>query len=52
MIIIGLIALLLGWLLGISILWIIGIVLLVVGLVLLVVGMTGRYTVGGRRYWY
>lgn len=52
MIILGIIALVLGWLLGISVLWIIGIVLVVLGLVLLVLGMTGSYLVGGRRYWY
>lgn len=45
MLILGLILLLLGWLLGISALWIIGLILAVVGAVLLVA------PVGGRR-WY
>ena len=51
MIILGLILALLGWFLGISILWIIGVILLVVGLILLLVGSIG-HPVGGRRYWY
>ena len=51
MIVIGLILLILGWLLGISILWTIGIIVLVVGIVFLVLGQMGR-AVGGRKYWY
>jgi hypothetical protein len=51
MIILGLILLLLGLLLKISILWTIGIVVIVVGLVLLLLGTTGR-AVGGRRHWF
>ncbi|GAA1710581.1 DUF6131 family protein [Kribbella sp. NPDC056951] len=51
MLILGLILLLLGFLLKISILWTIGIVLLVVGAVLFLLGSTGR-AVGGRRHWY
>jgi hypothetical protein len=50
-IILGIILLLLGLLLKISILWTIGIIVLVVGLVLLLVGTTGR-AVGGRKHWY
>ena len=50
-IILGLILLLLGLFLKISILWTIGIIVLVVGLVLLLVGTTGR-AVGGRRHWF
>jgi uncharacterized membrane protein HdeD (DUF308 family) len=50
-IILGLILLLLGLLLKISILWTIGIIVLVVGLVLLLLGTTGR-AVGGRRHWF
>lgn len=51
MIILGLILLLVGFLTGISILWTLGIILLVVGVVLALLGTTGR-AVGGRRHWY
>ena len=51
MIVLGLILLLLGFLLKISILWTIGIVLLVVGAVLFVLGSTGRAVGGRRHYW-
>jgi hypothetical protein len=50
-IIIGAILLILGLLLKISILWTIGIIVLVIGLVLLLVGTTGR-AVGGRKHWF
>jgi VIT1/CCC1 family predicted Fe2+/Mn2+ transporter len=51
MIILGVILLIVGFLTGISLLWTIGIVLVVVGLVLALVGRTGR-AVGGRAHWY
>jgi Family of unknown function (DUF6131) len=51
MIVLGLILLVVGFLLKISILWTIGIIVLVIGLVLLLLGATGR-AVGGRRHWY
>jgi hypothetical protein len=51
MLILGLVLLLLGFLLKISILWTIGIILLLVGAVLFILGSTGR-AVGGRRHWY
>ena len=51
MLILGLILLLLGFLLGIPVLWTIGVVLLVVGAVLFLLGSTGR-AVGGRRHWF
>jgi hypothetical protein len=51
MLILGLILLLLGFLLKISILWTVGIILLLVGVVLFILGSTGR-AVGGRRHWY
>ena len=51
MIILGIALLLLGLLLKISILWTIGIIVLVVGLVLLLLGSSGR-AVGGRRHFY
>ncbi|GAA3077540.1 Zn-dependent membrane protease YugP [Kribbella aluminosa] len=51
MLVLGLILLLLGFLLHISILWTVGIILLVIGAALWVVGSTGRL-IGGRRHWY
>ena len=51
MIVLGLILLLLGFFLKISILWTIGIIVLVVGLVLLLLGSTGR-AVGGRKHYF
>ena len=51
MIIVGIICLLLGLILGVPILWTIGIILVVIGLVLLLLGTAGR-EFGGRRYWY
>jgi hypothetical protein len=50
-IILGLVLLLLGFLLKISILWTIGIILIVVGAVLYVLGSTGRAVGGRRHYW-
>jgi Family of unknown function (DUF6131) len=51
MIILGIILLVAGFLLGISLLWTIGLVLLVIGLVMMVAGRTG-HAVGGRRHYY
>ncbi len=51
MIILGLILLLLGFVLKISILWTIGIILIVVGAVLYILGSTGRAVGGRRHYW-
>jgi Family of unknown function (DUF6131) len=51
MIILGIILLIAGFLLKISILWTIGIILVVVGLVLTLLGSAGR-AVGGRRTYY
>ena len=51
MLILGLILLILGFIFGISILWTLGIILLIVGAVLWILGSTGR-AVGGRRHWY
>jgi hypothetical protein len=50
-IILGLILLVLGFLLKISILWTIGIIVLVIGLVLLLLGSAGRAVGGRRHYW-
>jgi hypothetical protein len=50
-IVLGVILLVLGWILGISILWTIGIIVLIIGVVFFVLGQLGR-GVGGRKYWY
>ena len=51
MIVLGIVLLVAGFLLNISILWTIGIVLLVIGVVLMLMGRMGR-AVGGRRHYY
>lgn len=51
MIILGVALLILGLLLGSSILWTIGIILIVVGAILWILGAVGR-PVAGRRYYY
>jgi hypothetical protein len=51
MIVTGLVLLLIGALLGIGILWTLGIVVVIVGVVLMVLGRAG-HAVGGRaHYW-
>ncbi|MEV7611857.1 DUF6131 family protein [Streptomyces sp. NPDC089799] len=51
MIILGVILLIVGWLLGLSIFWTIGIILVVIGLILWVLGAVG-HAVGGRKHYY
>ncbi|HWM56368.1 MAG TPA: hypothetical protein VNO83_00930 [Pseudonocardia sp.] len=51
MIILGLILLILGYVLGISLLYYLGGILLVVGVILAVLGSTGR-AIGGRRHFF
>lgn len=51
MIVLGLVILIVGAILGIPLLWTIGIILVVVGAVLLVLGMMGREIGGRRHYW-
>jgi hypothetical protein len=51
MIVLGAVLLIIGLVAKISILWTVGIVLVVIGAILALVGMGGR-EVGGRRYWY
>ena len=51
MIILGLICLILGLVLGIGILWTIGIILLIVGLILALLGTMDRAVGGRRHYW-
>ena len=51
MIILGIVLLVLGYLLHVSILWTLGIILLVIGAVLFVLGSVGRPIAGRRLYW-
>ncbi|MFF7215210.1 DUF6131 family protein [Streptomyces sp. NPDC008238] len=51
MIILGIILLIVGFLAGISILWTLGVILVVIGLVLWVLGAMG-HAVAGRRHYY
>ncbi|GII53245.1 hypothetical protein Pth03_16340 [Planotetraspora thailandica] len=51
MIILGIILLIIGFLTGISIMWTIGIIILVIGLVLMLMGRVGR-PVGGRKHYF
>lgn len=51
MVVLGIILLILGWLLNISILVTIGIIVIVIGVVLLILGAVNR-PVLGRRYWF
>lgn len=51
MIVLGIILLVLGFIFGIHILWILGIVALVVGLALALLGAVGR-PVGGRSHYF
>ncbi|MGW4097542.1 DUF6131 family protein [Mycobacterium sp. NPDC004974] len=51
MIVLGVILLIAGFLLKISLLWTIGVVLLIIGLVLMVMGRAG-HAIGGRSHYY
>jgi hypothetical protein len=51
MIILGLILLLLGLILGVGILWTIGIILIIVGIILWVLGSMDRAIGPRRHYW-
>jgi hypothetical protein len=51
MITLGIILLIVGFIVGIPVLWTLGVILLVIGLILAVLGMAGR-SVGGRRHYY
>ncbi len=51
MLTLGVICLVLGILLNASILWTIGVVLLVIGAVLWIAGATGHELAGRRHYW-
>jgi hypothetical protein len=51
MIILGIVLLVAGFLLKISILWTIGLILVVIGAILAILGGTGR-AIGGRRHYF
>ncbi len=51
MIVLGLVLLILGWLLGVGLLWTIGIILIVIGAILWLLGAAGRPLAGRRHYW-
>jgi hypothetical protein len=51
MIILGLVLLIAGFLLGIYLLWVLGVILLVIGLCLLLLGHTGHAVRGRNHYW-
>ncbi len=51
MIIVGIILLVLGFILGVPILWTLGIIAVVIGLILAVLGAMG-HAVGGRSHYY
>ena len=51
MILLGVLLLVLGFVLGINLLWTLGIVLVVIGVVLFALGGLG-HPVGGRNYWW
>jgi Family of unknown function (DUF6131) len=51
MIVLGIILLIVGFVAKVSILWTVGIILLLVGAVLALMGTAGR-AVGGRKHWF
>ncbi|MDX2560905.1 DUF6131 family protein [Streptomyces sp. TX20-6-3] len=51
MILVGVILLVIGFVAGISILWTIGIVLVVIGAILWILGAMGHAVGGRRHYW-
>jgi hypothetical protein len=50
-IVLGIVLLVVGFLLGIHILWTLGIILVVVGVILVLLGSVGRPVMGRRHYW-
>lgn len=52
MLVLGIILLVVGFLIGIPILWTIGVILAVIGGVLMLVGGVGNRPIAGRRYWW
>ncbi|MCX4430885.1 MULTISPECIES: DUF6131 family protein [Streptomyces] len=51
MLVLGIILLVVGFVTGISILWTIGVILVIIGLVLWILGAAGHAVGGRRHYW-
>lgn len=51
MVILGIVLLVVGYLLGIPLLWTLGIILIVIGALLFVLGSVGHAVGGRRHYW-
>ena len=51
MILFGIVLMIIGLLLGVPVLWSIGVILLVIGIVLWILGAVG-HEIGGRRHYY
>lgn len=51
MIVLGIVLLILGWLVGVSILFTLGVILIVVGVIFELLGVAG-HPIGGRSHWY
>ncbi|MFE2685428.1 DUF6131 family protein [Streptomyces mirabilis] len=51
MLVLGIILLVVGFVTGISILWTIGVILVIIGLVLWILGAAGHAFGGRRHYW-
>ena len=51
MILLGVVLLIIGFIAKVSIIWTLGIIVIVVGAILAILGGTGR-AVGGRKHWY
>ena len=51
MIVLGVVLLIIGFVTGVNIIWILGIIAVVIGAILAILGLAGR-EVGGRRAWY
>jgi hypothetical protein len=51
MIVLGVVLLILGFIFGIHLLWVLGVILLVVGAILWIMGRVGRPLAGRRHYW-
>jgi Family of unknown function (DUF6131) len=51
MIVLGIVLLIVAWLLGVPILWTLGIILIVVGVILELLGAVGRPMFGRRHYY-
>jgi hypothetical protein len=51
MIVLGVILLILGFVFGINLLWVLGIILVVIGVILWILGAMGRAVGGRTHYW-